>query len=64
MHARNDNNGGRRMRVLLKANRLTMDSNIYLILMICVGSTTHQCDKCIVCHAGVKQTSCLFHLFL
>ena len=46
MHARNDNNDRRRMRVLLKATQnQTLISKICSILMICVKSNALQCDK-------------------
>jgi len=64
MHARNDNDGGRRMRVQLKATQeLANHSKTCLISMIYVKSITPQCDKRVVCHTGVKRTSCSFHFF-
>ncbi len=32
-------------------------------LIIYVKSSALQCDKCIVCHTGVKWASCSFHFF-
>ena len=64
MHARNDKDNRSRMKLQLKATQnQIVNSKICLILMICVNSNAHQCDKCIVCHTGVKQASCLFHFF-
>jgi len=61
MHLRKDSR--MMMRVLSKVQKWTMNSKNCLILMICVESKTLQCDKHIVCHAGMKWTSCLFHYY-